>query len=301
MMHPLFRPILVVSILAASPAFICLGAQSTARPSPSAQVSDDESHQRPPAFATGIGVGTMHFSGGRSQSGVSATLQYSPNAWLTFSATPGFGRTSLAGVSSSGLTDIPVSAGASHGLGDDIPWSPSIFGSVYTSLSFADSTNALGVGRTTFGASASLSGWATERLNLTVGASHPLSTQGGNGSIDLESAYSLGKTTANLGLSSEVGRADSGATLARSIAGGFAFAVAGPLTLTIDGSHGLTSGAPSWTFSVGLGTAFAGISPLNPTSPLRRLKNAFGSRLSSTSGYTKGGSGSGSCKKAGTC
>jgi hypothetical protein len=294
------RPILLASILAASPGFGRLGAQSAPAPSPSTAVSDDESHERPPAFATGIAVGTMHFSGGRSQSGVSATLEYSPSEWLTFSATPGFGRTSLAGVSSSGLTDLPISAGASHALGD-IPWSPSIFGSLYTTLSLADSTRVLGAGRTAFGASASLSGSATDRLSLTVGASHPLSAQGGNGSIDLESAYSLGKATANLGLSSEVGRADSSATLARSIAGGFAFAVAGPVTLTVDGSHGLTTGAPSWSLSVGLGTAFAGISPLDPSSPLRRLKKVFGARVSATSGYTKGGTGLASCKKAGTC
>lgn len=299
-MHTLLRPILLASILAASPEFAHVGAQSAPAPSPATPVSDDESHERPPVFAAGIGVGTLHFSGGRSQSGVSATLEYSPSEWLTFSATPGFGHTSLAGVSSSGLTDLPISAGASHTLGD-IPWSPSIVGSVSTSLPLADSARVLGAGRTAFGASASLSGSATDQLNLTVGASHPLSAQGGNGSIELESAYSLGKATANLGLSSEVGRADSSATLARSIAGGVAFAVAGPLTLTVDGSHGLTTGAPSWTFSVGLGTAFAGISPLDPSSPLRRLKKVFGSRLISTSGYTKGGAGSASCKKAGTC
>src|SRR5256885_13400822 len=100
-------------------------------------------------------------------------------------------------------------------------WSPSIFGSVYSTLSLAESARVLGIGRTAFGASGSLSGWVADQLNLTVGASHPLSAQGGNGSIDLESAYSLGKATASLGLSSEVGRADSSATLARSIAGGF--------------------------------------------------------------------------------
>jgi len=242
----------------------------------------------------------MHFSGGRSQSGIYATLEYSPSEWLTFSTTPGFGHTSLAGVSTSGFTDLPISAGASHGMGD-IPWSPSISGSVSTTIALADSTRVLGTGRNGLDASVSLSGSATDELNLTVGASHPLSDRGGNGSIDLEAAYSLGKATANLGLSSEVGRPDSSATLARSIAGGIAFAVAGPVTLTVDGSHGLTTGAPSWTVSVGLGTAFAGISPLDPSSPLRRLKKVFGSRLISTSGYTKGGNGSASCKKAGTC
>lgn len=300
LMYALLRPIILAGILITSPELVQLGAQSAPAPAPAAPASDDESHERPPAFATGVSVGAMHFNGGRSQSGVAATLEYSPSDWLTFSATPGFGRTSLAGVSTSGMTDLPISAGASHALGD-IPWSPSISGSLYTTIALADSAHVLGAGRTAFGASASLSGSATDELTLTVGGSRPLSAQGGNGSIDLEAAYSLGKATANLGLSSEVGRADSSATLARSIAAGLAFAVAGPVTLTVDGSHGFTTGAPSWTFSVGLGTAFAGISPLDPSSPLRRLKKVFGSRLISTSGYTKGGNGSASCKRSGTC
>lgn len=282
------RPVLLASLLgslvAGSAQLTSLAAQST----------------RPPAFATGIGAGAMRFSTGRTNEGVSGTLQYSPRTWLVLSASPGFGHTTLGQTSSSGPTDIPVSAGASHGLGD-IPWSPSISGSLYTTLSLTDSTNALGVGRSTFGGWAGVSGWATGRLHLTAGGSHSLSANGGNGSIDLESSYSLGRTTANVGISSEVGRADSGATLARSIAGGVAFAVAGPLTLTIDGSHGLTNGAPLWSFSVGFGTAFAGVSPLNPTSPLRRLKGVLGSRISSTSGYSKSRGGSGSCKRAGTC
>ena len=53
-------------------------------------------------------------------------------------------------------------------------------------------------------------------------------------------------------------------------------------------------------FSVGIGTAFAGVSPLNPTSALKRLKQTLGSKMSSTSGYTKS-SGSKSCRHMGTC
>jgi hypothetical protein len=299
----LLRPVLLAGLLGSSAQYRNLAAQGTPsqlRSTPVSDTAEEESHQRPPAFATGIGAGAMRFSGGRTSEGVTGTLQYSPRTWLVLSASPGFGRTTLGRTSSSGLTDIPVSAGASHGLGD-IPWSPSISGSLYTTLSLTDSTNALGVGRSTFGVWAGVSGWATEQLHLTVGASHPMIANGGNGSIDIESSYALSKTTANLGFTGEVGRVDSGATLARSIAGGAAFAVAGPLTLTIDASHGLTTGAPSWSFSVGFGTAFAGVSPLNPTSPLRRLKKVFGSRVSSTSGYSRSRGGSGSCKKAGTC
>jgi len=290
-MRPLFRLIQLMSLVAASSRLSRLGAQTS---------SGDESHERPPAFATGVGAGAMRFSGGRSESAISATLQYSPNPWLTFSATPGFGRTTLAGASSSGLTDLPLSAGVSDAF-SDLPWSPSIAGLLYTTVSIGDTTSAVSVGRTVFGAAAAVSGWATDQLNLTAGASHPFNAGAGNGSINLEVAYSLGVPTATLGVSSEIGRADSAATLARSIAGGLAFAVDGPLTLSIDGSRGLTSGAPSWTFSVGLGTAFAGISPLNPSSPLRRLNKVLGSRVTSTSGYKKGGTGSSNCKTARTC
>ena len=299
-MPTLVRSLAVACVAAASPSFALLLGQAPSTTTAASQGSDDESRQTVPSFATGVSVGTMRFSSGRSQTAVSTALQYSPNSWLTLSATPGFGRTTLGRASSSGLTDLPLSAGVSHSM-SDLPWSPSIFGSLFSEVALSDSASGVGTGRSTVGASAALSAWPTSQLNLSVGGSRPLSSFGGNGSIDLESAYSLGKVTPSIGLSSEVGQADSGATLARSIAGGVAFALAGPLTLTLDGSHGLTTGAPTWTFSVGLGTAYAGLSPLNLSSPLRRLKGVLGSRVGATSGYVKGGTGSSSCKKAGTC
>jgi hypothetical protein len=286
---------LPASVVSAVLGVTTLGAQVA-----SSNNSHEDSRNHAPVIATGFGAGAIRFSDGRTESAITATLEYSPNSWLTFTAAPGFGRMSRAGASTTGPTDVPLTAGASYAL-SDVRWSPSISGSLYSNVSIGDSTSAVGLGRTVFGASGALSGWATERLNVAIAASRPLAANGGNASVDLESAYSLGVATTTLGFSSEMGRADSAATLARSVAGGLAIAVDGPLTLTIDASHGLTTGAPSWAFSVGLGTAFAGVSPIGPSSPLRRLRKQFGSRLSSTSGYTKGGSGSKSCKSAGTC
>jgi hypothetical protein len=299
-MRTLVRSIVAASITVACPASALLHAQAASSTATSAQGSDDESRQTAPAFATGVAAGTMRFNSGRSDAAVSATLQYSPSPWLVLTAAPGFGRSSFGRASSTGLADLPLSAGASHAM-SNLEWSPAIYASIYSQLSLGDSTSAVGTGRSAVGASAALGAWPTAGLNLTVGGSHPLSANGGNGSIDLESAYSLGKATPSIGLSSEVGRADSGATLARSVAAGVAFALAGPLTLTIDGSRGLSAGAPTWTFSLGLGTAYAGLSPLSPSSPLRRLKGVLGSRVGATSGYVKGGTGSRGCKSAGTC
>ena len=254
----------------------------------------------PPSFATGITIAAMRYSGGRSDEGLAAALQYSLRPWLIVSAAPGFDHTSLGPTSSSGLTDVPLSAGAFRAL-RDLPWSPTVSGSLYTTLPLSSGSSTVGLGRSTFGASTALSGWATDRLNVSLGASHPLSAQSGNGSIDVESFYSLGKTMASAGFTTELGRADSGAVLSRSLTAGLAFSVSGPLTLTIGGTHGLTSGAPTWSLSAGFGTAFAGVSPLNPTSQLRGLKRVFGSRVTSTSGYSKSGGATGSCKRSGTC
>jgi hypothetical protein len=104
-----------------------------------------------------------------------------------------------------------------------------------------------------------------------------------------------------VGFTTEVGTADTGAVLSRSAVAGVAFSLARRLTVTMDGSHGLTGSAPTWSFSMGLGTAFAGLSPVNPTSPLRRLKSVFGSKVTATSGYSKTGSATATCKKSGTC
>ena len=60
----------------------------------------------------------------------------------------------------------------------------------------------------------------------------------------------------------------------------------------------LSTGAPSWTLSVGFWTAYAGISQLSPTSPFKRLRSALGGKASGTSGFS---SGNGSCHRMGTC
>lgn len=256
------------------------------------------SAEHPPLFSTGVAAGAIRFAGGRTEQVGSVVLQLQPVAWLSFSAAPGYGRTSFGPSSSTGLAETPLSAGAMYTL-DQLPWSPALSASLEASLS-GDSALALGAAQHAFDMEATMSGSPIDRLNLLLAWSHPLIANSGNPSFRVETAYSLGKATATLGMTSELGRPDSGTVLSRSVAGGLAFALAGPLTLTTDASHGISGSAPTWTFSVGLGSAFAGISPLNPTSALKRLKQTFGSKVSATSGYRRG-SATSSCKKNGTC
>src|SRR5919198_4091765 len=112
--------------------------------------AQDESHERPPAFATGLTAGTIHYRGGRTDAALSVALQYSPLVWLTLSAAPGFGHTTSAGTSASGLTDIPISAGTWHSFAD-AALSPTVSGSLYSSLSVSGSTSGVGIGRNVVG------------------------------------------------------------------------------------------------------------------------------------------------------
>lgn len=262
--------------------------------------SHDEAHEVPPRVATGVTVGAIHFASGRTDNALSVNVLLRPVSWLKISAAPGFGHTSYGRASSSGFTDIPLSVGVLHEF-NDVTWSPSVSTALGTTISPGDTAGGLALGRTTYGASAGLGFSPTERFSVWSSLEHPLSSNSGNGSTDVEGSYALGRTTASLGFSTEIGTADSGAVLSRSFAAGLAYKLRGPLTLTVDGSHGITTGAPSWTLSVGLGTAYAGISQLSPTSPFKRLRSALGGHTTGSSGFSAGGIGVGSCHRTGTC
>lgn len=274
------------------------GAQAQ-KPNP-ADSSRSLSDNASPQFSGGVTAGAMAFTGGRDEQAFSLLLQFRPVSWLSLSAAPGFGRTTFGTLSSNGLTDVPVASVAKYSP-REAPWSPSIFGSVSAVLSTAQSGTTLGIGRTSAAVGAGVSVNPIARTYLSADASRPLTTASGNSSADFWISRSLGFATPSLGYSAEIGTADSAATLARSIAGGVVLPVSGPISLAFDGSHGLTSGAPRWTFSVSLGTAFSGISPMSGGSIFGRLKNVFGARATSSSGYSKTPGSGTSCRKLGTC
>jgi hypothetical protein len=300
-----FTPSLLMLVVAAGSVSIAtpLRAQTSANARhDSSTTSDDEneSHQVPPRIATGVTVGAMRFAGGRTEHAMSVMLLLRPLPWLKLSTSPGFGHTSYGNASSSGLTDIPLSAAALHSF-DDVTWSPSVGGGLTTTYAPSDSSTSLGLGRSSVEAVAALGLSPTDRFDLSTEFTQPLTANSGNGSISMESSMSFGRTTGTFGVSAEVGSPDSAAVLSRSLAAGVAYSLAGPLTLTVDGSHGLSGSAPTWALSIGVGTAYAGVSPLSPTSALKRLKSTLGRKTSATSGYSKAASGAAACRRAGTC
>ena len=253
-----------------------------------------------PRFSTGVTGGALGFNGGRTEQALTALFQFRLLPWLSVSAAPGFGRTAFGTSSSSGLTDIPLASTAQYVASGSL-WSPAVFGGLSTVLSTGQAASTLGVGRSSLVVTEGISVIPGRDIYLSADASEPVTVATGNGSADFVISRSLGRVTPNVGFSSELGRADSAATLARSVAAGVAFDVAGPLALALDGSRGLTTGAPKWMISVSFGTAFSGISPVSGGSIFGRLKNALGARATSSSGYAKASSGGTSCKKVGIC
>ena len=242
----------------------------------------------------------MSFTGGRAEQALTLLLQFRPMPWLALSASPGVGRTTLGSLSSNGFTDVPITSAAQYSA-TTAPWSPVFFGSLSAVLSPGSSGTPLGIGRTAAALGGGLSISPVASTYVSAAASRPVTAASGNGSVNFSISRVVGRATNSVGYSTEIGSADSSATLSRSIAGGVTFVIRGPVSVAFDGSHGLTPGSPKWTFSVGVGTAFSGMSSIAGGSLFGRLKNAFGSRATSSSGYSKTSSGSTSCRKLGTC
>ena len=212
-------------------------------------------------------------------------IEYDHNRWLSLYAIPVMLHVSdsVSGraVSSSGLGDLPLVVTASYT--SQRPGSPTVGAALVTVLPTGDAACGLGSGQTAVGmdlgvavspgqgrlaldASRSLSGLSSQ---ASLGAS-------GTTTLHIEAGYDVTPRwtgTASFGV--DLGP-DSSQALSRMIGAGVRHTIAGPLMITIDGSHGLTAASPQWLLSVGIGTAFASSSPVAPTTPLRRMKSTFG-------------------------
>jgi hypothetical protein len=240
----------------------------------------------------GVGAGVVKLTDHRSELALSGALEYEPNSWLRLYASPAVlhlsddssGRT----ISSSGLGDLPVVAAASHTF--PTPSSPTLGAAVVVVLPTGNASCGLGNGETAAGMDVGV-GLSPGRAHLSADASRSLSGVAAQSSLTaptattlrFEAGYDVAPRwtgTASVGI--DVGAADS--TLSRVIAVGVRHTLAGTLMLTIDGGHGLTTVSPQWVLSLGLGTAFAGSSPVAPTTPLRRIRSTFSTGLTSKIG-----------------
>jgi len=233
----------------------------------------------------GVSAGAVKLSDHRSEQALSGILEYEPTSWLSLYATPAVvhvsddvsGRT----VSSSGLADLPLVAAVSYTSAT--PWSPTLGAALTAVLPTGNASCGLGNGTAAAGMDVGV-GLSPGAAHLSADASRRLSGVSAQSSLNapkattlrFEAGYDVSPRwtgTASVGV--DVGTVDSTQALTRVIGLGVRHTLARALMITVDGSHGLTAASPKWVLSVGVGTAFAGASPVAPTAPLRRIKSTF--------------------------
>src|SRR6266702_2923022 len=241
----------------------------------------------------GVTAGVVRITGQRSEQVVSGVLEYEPSSWLSLYVNPAVlhvsDSTSRGTVSSSGLGDLPGVAAVSRTF--LTPWSPTFGAALVAVLPTGNAACGLGNGQTAAGMDLGV-GLSPGRAHLSADASRSISGVSAQSSLDapkattlrVEAGYDVAPRwtwAASVGV--DLGTADSTQPLSRQLGLGVSHTLAGRLMLTVDGSHGLTSASPQWLFSVGLGTAYGGASPVTPTSPLRRLRTTLGAGASAGS------------------
>jgi hypothetical protein len=244
---------------------------------------------RAQAVTWGAIGGAAGLRGDGSMQAASVLLEFKPVPWLTLSANPAVDHVTVpsttgSSVSSTGPTDLPLGIAASHEL-SNTPLSPTLGAGLEISLPTGNSSTGLGSGQTGVAGELGAGISPTDNLSLDLNLWHPFAGDGVNGAIDAPRATSIGleagyewteRFNTSIGYSTDVGPADSGTVLPQSVAAGIVFAFAKPLALTVNGAYGLTSGAPRWLVSVGIGTAFSGINPVGPNSLFGRLRHGLG-------------------------
>ncbi len=233
----------------------------------------------------GLSAGVVQITGQRSEQVVSGVLEYEPSSWLSLYVNPAVlhvsDSTNRGTVSSSGLGDLPLVAAVSRTF--LTPWSPTFGASLVAVLPTGNASCALGNGQTAAGMDLGV-GLSPGRAHLSADASRSISGVSAQSSLNAPKATTLHfeggydvspRWTWMASVGVDVGTVDSTQAQSRVIGVGVRHTLAAPVMVTVDGSHGLTAASPQWVLSVGLGTAFAGASPVTPTTPLRRIRTTF--------------------------
>ena len=248
----------------------------------------------------GATVGSVKLSDSRSEQTVTGVVRYQATPWLGLSAMPSAVHVSdvISGrsVSSSGLGDVPLTADAFHAFAT--PGSLVVAAALTVVLPAGNAACGLGSGETSVGLDVGAGVSPSRRLRVSADASRSVSGLSAQSalaaphatSLRAEAGYDISpRWTADLSLGTDVGSSDSTQALSRVLSAGASHTLVGSLALALDGSVGLSAASPKWTLALGVGTGFTGISPVSPSSSLRRLKSAFGGGVSRGSGAGKVG------------
>jgi hypothetical protein len=237
-----------------------------------------------PMLTAGLSAGVMRFRSGLQREVLSGALQYRPTSWLTVGAAPTAVRVAPAGGAAyAGVGDLPVTVGVSKPLAGAPAFS--LGAGLVASLPVGNRSNDIG-SREVGWAMDLAAGFAPRDRFLFYGSvSRDLAGARGGGailsvrytSLGADAALGLsGRFTATASLAADAARSDSLAPLVRTAGVGFTLRLVRDLQLIVDGGLGVNQDSPRWLLSIGVGTAYSGLSPVGLNNPGQRLKTTFG-------------------------
>ena len=248
-------------------------------------------------LSAGFTAGSAKLTDQRSEQALSGVLQLQASPWLSLSAVPSVVHVSDiikgSAVSSYGIGDVPVSAAVTHAFPD--PRAPTIAAALTVVLPTGNAACGLGNGATSEGLDIGLGVSPNPKLHLSTDASRSISHVSSQSTLSAPHATALllgggydvaPDWRADVSLGIDLGQSDSTQALSRVVGGGVTHRL-GLVALTLDGSVGLTAGSPKWVLSLGLGSVFAGTSPVGLSAPLRRIKSGFTGGVNRQSGAGK--------------
>lgn len=300
-MHPRFRLLtarVVVGLTAAMPAGRA-SAQATihAKAQPdtgsrrgtaadTSDTADDDDGGSDSRFGYGVSGQTSTFHDGHAEYGGGMLVTFAPVGWASLAMNPSYAISTnprrTATVGRFNLSSVPVELDGSHEFAGALhPELGVSLGAEFPVATAADSGTT--THRPSYSAGLGLGIMPIPHLHLNGDASRDLDPSAARALFAAGSATSVSagvsvdavsRLTMGVDFSGDVGTAAPGDTLSRAIGGSAAFALAGPVELTVDGSHGLQGNSPQWSVSVGIGTAFAGVATVGPASALSRVRHA---------------------------
>lgn len=262
-------------------------ADTTARrasaPAATADTADDDDDGSDSRFAYGVSGRTSTFQDGHAEYGGGMLVTFAPVSWASLAMNPSYAVATnpkrTATVGRFDLSSVPVELDGSHEFRGTLH--PELGLSLGAEFPMAADS---GAGhRPSYSAGVGLGITPLPHVHLNGDASRDLDPSASRAFFEAASATSVSagasvdaghRLTMGVGFSGDVGAAAPGDTLTRTLGGSAAFALAGPLELTVDGSHRLQGNAPEWSVSIGIGTAFAGVATIGPASALSRLRHA---------------------------
>lgn len=246
----------------------------------------------------GLTAGTAQLTTQRSEQALSAALLLQATPWLSFSATPSVVHVkdvvSGRDVTSNGLGDLPVGTAVVHAFPG--PSAPSVAAALTFVLPTGNAACGLGSGQSSAGLDVGFSVSPNPKFHVAADASRSVTNISSQSTLSAPRAvsvlvgggYDLSPAwRGDVSLGVDVGQSDSTQALSRVLGAGLMRRLGGSLALTFDGSVGLTTASPKWVVSVGLGSAFAGTSPVGLNAPLRHLKSTFTGGVSRSGGSGK--------------